>query len=163
MAERKRRWPGLAVAAVIIAALASVIWINTQPYSPQSARRLYQRHQAAYDAVGEALLRAGEGRYWGSRPEDFPEGISRELDEVLRAGRWTAGAVWYTEIGIHDTPAVLFHLYGEEFPSGDGGNAWRYQYLAYIPEAGGLAFFNEHTEQAVPLAEGWYLYTEVVL
>lgn len=163
MDERKRWWIGLAVAVVVIAVLVNVLWVNTHPYTPDSARRLYESHRTAYDAVGEALLRAGEGRYWSSRPEDFPEKISRELDEVLRAGRWAAGAVWYTEIGIHDTPAVLFHLYGEEFPSGDGGSAWRYQHLAYIPEAGGLAFFNEHTEQTVPLAEDWYLYTEVML
>ena len=162
MAERRCRWLGPAVAAVVLAALAGVVWMNAQPYSPHSAQRLYRRHQTAYDAVGEVLLRAGEGRYWASRPEDFPEEISRELDEVLRAGRRTADGVWYTEIGIHDTPAVLFHLHGEELPSGDGSNAWGYQYLAYIPEAGGPTFSNENTEQAVSLAKGWYLYTEVV-
>ena len=163
MDERKRRWPGLAVAAVILAVLASVIWVNPQPYSPQSARWLYQRHQAAYDAVGEALLQAGEGRYWINDLADFPEGIARELDKVLRADRWGTDGVWYTEIGIHMVPAVLFHLYGEEFPSGDGGKAWRYQYLAYIPEADALAFSNEQTEQVVPLAEDWYFYTEIML
>lgn len=163
MAERKRRrvWP--AVAAVMLAALANIFWVNSHPYTPQGAWRLYQGHRAAYDAVGEALLRAGEGRYWAQDSAAFPAGIARELDEVLRAGHWGTDGVWCAELGANNTPAVLFFLYGEEFPSGDGSKAWRYQHLAYIPEAEGLDFPNEHTEQAVPLAEDWYLYTEVML
>lgn len=163
MAERKRRWIGLAATAIIAAALVNFLWVNTNPYTPQDAQRLYERHQTAYDAVGEALLRDGEGRYWASMPEDFPEEIFWELDEALRAGRWMTDGVWYAEIGIHDTPVVLFHLYGEEFDSGDGGRGWRYQSLAYIPEADGLAFANEHTERVTPLSEDWYLYFEIML
>jgi len=151
------------VAALTAAVLVNTIWVNTHPYTVRDAGRLYESHRAAYDAVGEALFRAGEGRYWRSMPEDFPAEISRELDEALRAGRWGTDGAWYAELGIRGTPAVLFHLYGEEIDSGDGGKGWRYQHLAYIPETDGLVFPNEHTEEIVPLAEGWYLYTETVL
>ncbi len=162
MAERKRRWIGLAATAIIAAALVNFLWVNTNPYTPQDAQRLYEHHQTAYDTVGEALLRDGEGRYWASMPEDFPEEIFWELDEALRAGRGVADGVWCTEIGIHNTPAVLFSLHEEEFPSGDGVKGLRDQYLAYIPEADRLAFSNENTEQVTPLTENWYLYVEII-
>lgn len=167
MAERKRRWLGPALAAVILAALvlaalAGFVWVNTQPYTPHSAQRLYRRHQAAYDAVGEALLQAGEGSYWIGKFTCFPEEIAGELTETLWAGRWGSDWVCYLKLGIYNTPAVLFELYWEEFDSGDGVRSLIYQYLAYIPEADALTFSNENTEQVTPLTENWYLYVEII-
>ena len=166
MAERKRRWTRPAAAAILIltlaAALTGVFWVNTHPYTPQGARRLYERHRAAYDEVGKALLQAGEGCYWINDFADFPKEIAGELNETLWAGRWGTDGVRYSELGICDTPAVLFYIYMEEFDSGDGSRGRKYQYLAYIPEAGGLAFFNAPTAEVAPVTEYLYLYIEIV-
>lgn len=72
------------VLAACVLLFVCVLDMERQPYSERAARRLYERHQEAYDAVGAYLFEQG-GSYWTSLREEWPEEIAAELDEVLTA------------------------------------------------------------------------------
>lgn len=153
---------GAGVLAVCVLLFTCVLGMERQPYSESAARRLYERHQEAYDAVAAYLLEEG-GSYWATSREEWPEEIEAELNEVLTAYlRCGSPHVSTGSLGWGGVPAVQFRIYiGPEYDSGDGGPAYDLQYLAYCPNRSRLSGGNSYTESLTHLTGDWYLYRTV--
>ncbi len=150
------------VLAACVLLFVCVLEMERQPYSESAARRLYERHQEAYDTVGAYLFEQG-GSYWTSLREEWPEEIAAELDEVLtaylRCGSSHAGV---DGLDGGACRSVLFEIYlGPEYDSGDGAPAQKLQYLAYCPNRSRLSGGNSYTESLIHLTGDWYLYQTV--
>lgn len=150
------------VLAVCVLLFVCTLGMERQPYSENAARRLYERHQEAYDTVGAYLFEQG-GSYWTSLREEWPEEIVAELDEVLTAYlRCGSSNVSIDFLEGGGCRSVLFRIYiGPEYDSGDGGPAYDLQYLAYCPDRNGLSGGNSYTESLIHLTGDWYLYRTV--
>lgn len=160
--EKRSVQIGAGVLAACVLLFACALGMERQPYSESAARRLYGRHQGAYDAVAAYLLEEG-GSYWVTSREKWPEGIEAELNEVLTA--YLRCGSPYVSSGSFDwggVPAVQFHIWsGAEYDSGDGGPAYDLQYLAYCPNRSRLSGGNSYTENLIHLTGDWYLYRTV--
>ena len=155
---------GAGVAAVCVLLFAGVLGVERQPYSESAARRLYERHQEAYDTVGAYLLEEG-GSYWTSLREEWPEEIAAELGEVLTT-YLRCGSSHVSADGLDGGAcrSVLFEIYiGPESDSGDGGPAQELQYLAYSPDRSSLNGGDSDTKSLTHLTGDWYLYKTVDL
>lgn len=156
------------VAAGVLAAcvllFVCVLDMERQPYSERAARRLYERHQEAYDTVGAYLFEQG-GSYWTSLREEWPEEIAAELDEVLTAYlRSGSPEVHIDGLDGGAYRSVLFRIYiGPEYDSGDGAPAQTLQFLAYSPNRSRFRGGNLDTESLIHLTGDWYLYRTVNL
>ena len=153
---------GAGVLAACALLSACVLGMERQPYSESAARRLYERHQKAYDAVAVYLFEEG-GSYWVTSREEWPEEIAAELNEVLTAYlRCGSPHVSTGSLDWGGVPAVQFRIYiGPEYDSGDGGPACDLQYLAYCPNGSCLSGGNSYTESLTHLTGDWYLYRTV--
>lgn len=152
------------VLAACVLLFVCVLDMERQPYSERAARRLYERHQEAYDAVGAYLFEQG-GSYWTSLREEWPEEIAAELDEVLTAYLRCGSSnvsIGFLEGG--GCRSVLFEIYlGPEYDSGDGAPAQTLQFLAYSPNRRRFRGGNLDTESLIHLTGDWYLYRTVNL
>lgn len=150
------------VLAVCVLLFVCMLGMERQPYSENAARRLYERHQEAYDTVGAYLFEQG-GSYWTSLREEWPEEIVAELDEVLTAYlRCGSSNVSIDFLEGGGCRSVLFRIYiGPEYDSGDGAPAQELQYLAYCPSESRFSGGNPYTESLIHLTGDWYLYRRV--
>lgn len=143
------------VVGCCILLLVLALWRERQPYSEGAARRLYESHREAYDAVAGALWVEG-GSYWQSDREIWPEKVAVEMEEVLELWSLRTGSprVYAEGSRTGGIEAVRFCIYdGPEYDSGDGCWWSDSQYLVYIPDKSGQA----GSKSMIHLTGDWYL------
>ena len=166
--RRSQAARGGAVALVLaVALLFLVFYIPSTPYTPLTARLFYEGRRADYNAVAEYIL--AQGKRVGLYEEDeeriqWPEEIRPSLDRLTHrwTGRTESPYVHWGEEWDGRQVIVFFIWSGNKRDSGDGGYAYDYQYLAYVPGGEDVTFENPNTERLERLTGDWYLYTETL-
>ena len=152
------------VMAVCVLLFVCALDMESHPYSERAARRLYERHQEAYDTVAAYVFERG-GSYWANAREEWPQEITEELDEALTTYlRCGSPEVHIDGLDGVACRSVLFTIYiGPEYDSGDGSPAQTLQFLAYSPNGSRFSSENPYIESLIHLTGDWYLYRTVNL